>query len=126
MLCYPRLVSSDVYVFGGPPEWTLEGLAQVLRPHLEAAGVVRAVAFGSYARGTADRESDLDLAVVLPTDRRRTERGPLVRDLVLACPVALDVLVFTPEEFESGLGRDMDVFHRIRREGVDVFRRPEG
>lgn len=57
--------------------------------------------FGSRARGDALADSDLDLVVV--SDRFREvpflDRAPAVL-AVLDSPVALDVLCYTPEEFE--------------------------
>ena len=50
-------------------------LRRRVRPALRSAGVHRAVAFGSWARGEADGFSDLDLAVVMETRLARLERA---------------------------------------------------
>jgi len=95
----------------------LDEIVRVLK-HYEPE---RIVLFGSRARGEADEHSDYDLIVIKCTDRPFLER---LRDMVpylvrLARPV--DILVYTPEEFdrmgETGLG------WVVRREGVTLYER---
>ncbi|MDI7269280.1 MAG: nucleotidyltransferase domain-containing protein [Myxococcota bacterium] len=61
--------------------------------------VRRVVLFGSLAEGRVRRASDVDLVVVVDTDRRFLDR---LDDLYRAlCPrVALDLLALTPAEFQ--------------------------
>jgi predicted nucleotidyltransferase len=113
----------DVVVVRAPARATLIELARLASPVLRAAGAERAVAFGSFARGTADGFSDLDLAVVLPTDLPQTERGSLLKELFEIMPVGLDLLVYTPDEFARGRERGLGVFEAIEREGVTVYER---
>lgn len=81
------------------------------------------MAFGSYARGTADAFSDLDLVVVLDTDLPRLERHRALAELFEASPIGIDLLVYTPLEFAAGLRRGYDVFDAIQREGVTIYER---
>lgn len=56
--------------------------------------------FGSRARGTHDQLSDIDLIVVYDTDKRfldRLEELYRLWDL----PGAVDILAYTPQEFEE-------------------------
>ncbi len=106
-----------------PPAHTLDELAQMAARPLKATGAERAVVFGSYARGTADGYSDLDLVVVAATDRPKLERGEMLRELLEALPLAVDALVFTPKEFEEGMARRGGVFEAIAREGVTIYAR---
>ena len=75
------------------------------------------ILFGSVARGEATAESDVDLAVVAPSDwEGRTELEDAVRArLGNDC----DVLVFTPEEFGrlAGSGEE-PVVAQIVADGV--------
>lgn len=93
---------------------------------LEATAAERAVVFGSYARGSADGYADLDLLVVLPTERGRWERGQLLKAVVEALPVPVDLLIYTPEEFERGMHRRLGVFEAIAREGRTIYARSPG
>jgi predicted nucleotidyltransferase len=79
-------------------------LAELCR-RLVASGAERVVLFGSYARGEADEDSDVDLVVIKPTDAPFFER---LREAAtcLEPEWPVDLLVYTPAEFE-----------RMRREG---------
>ena len=72
--------SRDVVILRADRRWSLQDFAGLAQPPLAAAGAEQAVAFGAYARGTADGYSDLDLAVVLPPDPPFVARAGLLRD----------------------------------------------
>jgi len=55
--------------------------------------------FGSLARGAADAHGDIDLIIVYDTDKRFMERLDELYSL-WDLPVAVDMLAYTPEEFE--------------------------
>ncbi|HEY3234656.1 MAG TPA: nucleotidyltransferase domain-containing protein [Polyangiaceae bacterium] len=111
----------SVQVFREPARLTLRGLAKRAAPFLRAAGAERAIVFGSYARGVADGYSDLDLAVVVQTDRPRLERPREFESMLDALGVPVDLMVFTPEEFAQGLARGYGVFNAIASEGVTIY-----
>lgn len=119
--CEHESVDGDIAVFNEPSKWSLADLARIASVPLLAAGVKRAVAFGSYARGVADAWSDLDLVIVMETDLPRLERGRLLDDLYDTLPVSLDILVYTPAEFERGVKAGLDVFAAIASEGITIF-----
>lgn len=74
-----------------------------LLPVFKRHQIVRAILFGSRARGEASRRSDVDLILVQRTDRRFLDRyDRLLYELNLALPdVAVDALIYTPEELEQ-------------------------
>ncbi len=113
----------EVTVLRAERSHSLAELTQIAEPHLIAAGVERAVVFGAYARGTADGYSDLDLAVVLRTDRPFLERWSLLSHLLDALPLPVDLLIYTPEEFARGLARRVGIFDAIAREGITIHAR---
>jgi predicted nucleotidyltransferase len=119
-------VADGITVLKAPRQHTLEEIARLAAGPLAAAGAERAVVFGSWARGTADGFSDLDLAVVLSTALPFLERGGLLGELVRALPIGVDLLVYTPEEFKRGMETRRGVFDAVAREGVTIYARSEG
>ncbi|MCY4658310.1 MAG: AAA family ATPase [Acidobacteria bacterium] len=77
----------------------LDTFLRALRPFLAAQGAQAAWVIGSRARGTAWAESDVDLIVVAPTDRPFVERFRDYLPAIANADVAVDLLVYTPEEF---------------------------
>ena len=114
-------MDGSVTIAREPARWSLTDLARRAAGPLEAAGAARAVAFGSYARGVADAWSDLDLAVVLDTDLSRFDRSRLLEELHDAIPVSLDLLIYTPSEFERGMAMGLDVFAAIADQGKTIY-----
>ncbi|MGC8961519.1 MAG: nucleotidyltransferase domain-containing protein [Candidatus Bathyarchaeia archaeon] len=66
--------------------------------------------FGSYAKGRRDLFTDLDVVIVMRTDKPFIERMKEIYSL-LALPVDADILCYTPEEYEemkAGFLRDAE------------------
>jgi uncharacterized protein len=74
---------------------TIDGVVAVITSTFRPSKVLL---FGSYANGQPTPDSDLDLLVVMDTDRPRHKRSTPIRLLFQPMPCAMDVLVFTPEE----------------------------
>ncbi len=63
-------------------------------------GVKKAILFGSLARGDVAEASDIDLILIKETTKRFSDR--LEEALLALDPrVGLDILVYTPAEFEA-------------------------
>ncbi len=99
------------------PRQAVACIRDILQEHLHLEAVYL---FGSRARGEGDRWSDYDVAVVSPDfeDVAFLERQRLVRPLVREAlgTVPLDIVCYTPEEFERG--RDGFLPEVVEREGV--------
>lgn len=118
-------MGQELVVVQAPAPCSLAEITARILPVLEVAGAERAVVFGSWARGTADGFSDLDLAVVLRTDLPPIERPRLLDGVHRALPgIGVDLVVYTPEEWQQGLARGLDLFDSIAREGVTIHARP--
>ena len=57
------------------------------------------ILFGSYANGTANAESDVDLLIVKETSEKPNKRAISLYRLFPNYNVALDILVYTPDEY---------------------------
>jgi len=79
------------------------------------------VLFGSYARGDAREDSDVDLLVVartlLPKPKRSAPMYSLLRDYA----ISKDILVYTPEELEEYRQLRSSLVHRALEEGVVLY-----
>ena len=92
---------------------------------MEEYGAEKAILFGSSAREEADRWSDIDLIVIKRTDRRFLDRLADIIDIIQP-DFALDVLVYTPEEFERMLAEGNPFLTRAVEEGRVIYERSEG
>jgi predicted nucleotidyltransferase len=84
-------------------------LPAILRAH----EVHAAFLFGSWARGDSDALSDIDLIVVAPSRRPFVERFRDYPDLV-AAPAGIDLLVYTPAEFDRERRTNRFLRHALR------------
>ncbi len=60
----------------------------------------RIILFGSQARGTADEKSDEDILVVCSFRGNRRQLMVAMDRALKGLPIARDIMVLTPEEFE--------------------------
>lgn len=79
--------------------------------------------FGSFARGTETRTSDLDLFVVWDTPLGPLQRIGRVMDLLSDAPRPVEAVVYTPGELERN--RTNPFIRRILSEGRVLYRREE-
>jgi uncharacterized protein len=84
---------------------------------------VRIILFGSFARGDARPDSDVDLLVVLPRVADKHEMMVDIMDSLADLPVSKDVLVTTPDEIERRGHIVGPVLRPALREGKVVYER---
>ena len=76
-------------------------LEHVRRRLAPLPGLVKLVVFGSRARRDARPDSDLDLMVVLDRPGSLGDRTWDVRQLLLDVHVPIDLVIYTPQEFDK-------------------------
>ena len=85
-------------------------------------GAERVLLYGSFARGEAGPDSDMDLLVIAPSRERFFERMASVlrlsRDLRAGLP--LSPVVLTPEEVKQRLARGDQFVADILSSGVEI------
>ncbi|OFX27871.1 MAG: hypothetical protein A2X08_04150 [Bacteroidetes bacterium GWA2_32_17] len=59
------------------------------------------ILFGSYAFGTPNSDSDLDLLIIKQTELPRHQRASEVRKYLYGMMIPMDLLIYTPNEFEA-------------------------
>lgn len=86
---------------------------------LSDMNVIKVLAFGSFIAGNTGMESDLDLIVVMETEKRFIDR--LERIYTAINPqVAVDILVYTPEEFKEMSSKN-PLIKRAVKEGEVLY-----
>jgi uncharacterized protein len=80
----------------------------------------RVILFGSYARGDATPDSDVDLLVVMPTQKRTVQQALDIRRQV-SCHFPLDLLVRTPSDIHERLILNDCFYHSIVAEGKTLY-----
>ena len=81
----------------------------------------RIILFGSRARGTARHDSDYDFLLISPRFSRWEweERSARVYHLKREIPAPMDILCFTPKEFEKQKNR-LGIVQEVIQEGIEV------
>ena len=86
--------------------------------------IVKIVLYGSYARGTFDAESDIDIVAIVKGEREELQRKlrevwVLSSDLELEYETILSPTVIPYEEFEK-YRNDIPYYRNIEEEGIRI------
>jgi len=84
----------------------------------------RIILFGSQARETADERSDVDLLVVCPIQGSRRALMVAMDRALKGLPIARDILVLTPEEFDRDRHMPGTVARPAWKEGRVLYEAP--
>ena len=85
---------------------------------------LRIILFGSWARGDARPDSDIDLLVVLPHVENKRRTAVEILRALNGLPLSKDVVVTTPEEIAVRGNIIGDVLRPALREGKVIYERP--
>ena len=83
----------------------------------------RIILFGSYARGNATDDSDIDLLVVADTALPPRQRYGAVRRLVADYPASFDIVVKTPDEYARTRGVVNNIVYLADKYGKVIYER---
>ena len=95
-------------------EATIARAVDLLR---EAAPGATIILFGSYARGDAKEDSDLDFLVIEPDLRDRWGEMVRLRDVLRPLRIPAEVLVASRQNFEAWVDTPNMLFYEVVREG---------
>lgn len=98
-----------------------EHIPGMIRRMVERTSPAKVVLYGSYARGEADQDSDVDLLVLFD---ELTDRRGIVTDLydsVSEIDVPKDIIIATVDEFERFRLVENTTFFNIDKDGKVVF-----
>ena len=104
---------------------TQEKVDLAVKMAVEIAQPSRVILFGSWARGEAKWDSDIDLAVLMP-DSAEPELGNVHRNLrrkLDEVPMTIDLVVTTEGCAEQFRGSINSIYHRILQDGQVAYER---
>jgi predicted nucleotidyltransferase len=102
---------------------TQEKVDRAVRIAIEEANPSRVIVFGSWARGEAKWDSDVDLAVLLP-DSEKDQVGEIRRALrrkLDELPVCIDLIAATESDAGEYRSAVNSIFYRLFKEGQIVY-----
>ena len=97
----------------------LEAELERIKSQLPALDVQKVILFGSLASGGVRKSSDIDLIIVKKSDKKFLDRMDEFYEK-LDSKVSLDIMVYTPEEFEK-MSRTNAFIKRAIQEGKILY-----
>lgn len=91
---------------------------------VESFPVEQIILFGSAARGDVHEASDIDLVIIMETEADFFSRATPIRDLYRGHRT-LEVLVYTPSEWEQMLAEGRDFARQVVEAGRVVHCKPQ-
>jgi predicted nucleotidyltransferase len=104
---------------------TQEKVDLAVRTAIEVAQPSRVILFGSWPRGEAKWDSDLDMAVLMP-EEFLSDLGEIhrrIRRRLHEIPMTIDLVVTTEGTVESFRGEINSIYYQILTQGRPVYER---
>ena len=103
-------------------KYTIDEIRNIIAPIAKRYGVAKVSIFGSYAKGTADEDSDVDLLVDLTNSNvHGIVLGGLYNDLEEALGVTVDLVTVANLEQPTSFRSDHDFRANIERERMMIY-----
>ena len=96
-------------------------LEQIVRKISERIKPKQIILFGSRAAGTNDEESDYDLAIIYEGDKSKRDVKLDIYRLFIPPGFSMDLVVLTPQEFQSQQNIANTLAREIAEKGVVVY-----
>ncbi len=104
---------------------TEEKLQEIVDRIVERFNPERIILFGSYAYGNPTPDSDVDLLVIMESDKPLVERSAAVSLLLSARAFPMDILAYTPQEIEEQRGKFNPFLREVLMKGRVLYARPD-
>ncbi|MCB1188838.1 MAG: nucleotidyltransferase domain-containing protein [Leptospiraceae bacterium] len=79
--------------------------------------------FGSYAKGTANEDSDLDILIEFKEVEHKRKLAIQIRKLFYDFPIAKDILVISQDEESKYKQKKWSIYYHALKEGKLVYER---
>jgi predicted nucleotidyltransferase len=126
--------SLDSETFAGGEQYNLamknaQKYLEEIKSRLEEIEPYKIILFGSVAMGNSDEESDIDLIVVLDSEKisqnyeEKMYNKMLVRKAIrdISAEIPIDLLVYTKKEFEIIMNNKNSFFKEIELQGKVLY-----
>ncbi|MER3458062.1 MAG: hypothetical protein C4309_04980 [Chloroflexota bacterium] len=98
----------------------LEDIQQVVRQIVDRFHPQKVILFGSYARGEATRDSDVDFLVVMETEENPLHTAARI-SASIDHPFPLDILVIRPSDLGASFERGGVFAKEVMTKGVVLY-----
>jgi predicted nucleotidyltransferase len=82
---------------------------------------LKIVLFGSYVNNSQNRDSDLDLLVIMNSTLPKYKRSSNIKLFLSPYPIPLDILVFTPNEYQKYSQVKNHIVYQIKKTGKVLY-----
>lgn len=96
-------------------------LSELVGRIVDAVNPIRIILFGSTARGTAGRYSDVDVLVVVDEGVHRRKSAQLIYRRLIGFGIPVDVVVATPSDLVQYKDSPGLVYREAIREGRELY-----
>jgi predicted nucleotidyltransferase len=100
-----------------------EKIQEMVRRIVKGFHPDKIILFGSYARGTAGPDSDVDLLVVMPVSGSKRKQAIEIDIAIAGLGLPKDVIVVTPEEVEDYRDQVGTIIYPALHEGKVLYER---
>lgn len=98
-----------------------EEINNIVMKIIDKTSVVKIILFGSYAYGTPDSDSDIDLCVISKLAKRKIEILREIRKSLRGSTVPIDILVYDETEFKDRANSTTSMEHLIEQKGIVLY-----
>ncbi|MDR2832240.1 MAG: nucleotidyltransferase domain-containing protein [Streptococcaceae bacterium] len=104
--------------------YTIEEIREIVRPIANKYGIKRVYLFGSYARGEANENSDIDILVDVAGSEIATHMadfGDVLEDLTVALKKEVDLITVQSIERDKRFNRRKYFVEEVEKDRRDLF-----
>lgn len=96
-------------------------IPEIVRRLVEAAHPRKLILFGSHARGTPQKDSDLDILVIEDTVASRSKEMVRLRRVLRGLAIPIDLLVVSEAEFLARARVPSTLYYWAQQEGKILY-----
>ena len=100
---------------------TREKIIEIADKIKQTPNVVRIVLFGSWAWGTPNENSDIDILVVEKEYDDKISELVRMKNNLISSEYSIDILLYTQKEYEEKLSQGWSLLERIEKKGKLLY-----